>query len=79
MGRMGCNWSLWQQGTGLVEHAAYESVCCVYVVTVQGTLMSEVGRARAAVDADVGVVGVAEPWLRFLRNIAAEKANRVRC
>jgi hypothetical protein len=41
--------------------------------------MSEVARARAAVDAHVWVAGVAEPWLRFLRNLAAEEANKVRC
>ncbi len=41
--------------------------------------MSEVARARAAVDAHVGVAGVAEAWLGFLRNLAAEKSNMVRC
>jgi hypothetical protein len=51
----------------------------VCVITVQVALMSEVARARAAVDAHVGVVGVAEAWLGFLRNLAVEITNRVRC
>ncbi len=50
----------------------------VCVDTVQGVLMSEVARARAAVDAHAGVVGVAEAWLGFLRNLSIEEANLVR-
>jgi hypothetical protein len=41
--------------------------------------MSEVARVQVAVDAHAGVPGVAEAWLGFLRNLALEKANRVRC
>ncbi len=48
------------------------------VLTVQVALMSEVARARAAVDSHVGVAGVVEVWLRFLGNLAVEEANRVR-
>jgi hypothetical protein len=48
------------------------------VVTVQVALMSEVARARAAVDAHVGVASVAEAWLRFLWNLALEKGKKVR-
>jgi hypothetical protein len=51
----------------------------VCVVTVQMALMSEVARARAAVDAHAGVVGVERAWLGFLRNLAVERTNRVRC
>ncbi len=51
--------------------------CCVSIA--QMALMSEVARARAAVDGHVGVAGVAEAWLGFLRGLAAKKANRVRC
>jgi hypothetical protein len=54
-------------------------VCRVHVDTVQVALMSEVARARAVVDAHTGVAGVAEAWLGFLRNLAAEEANTVRC
>ncbi len=49
------------------------------MVAVQVTLMSEVVRARAAVDGHVGEAGVVEAWLDFLRKLAAEEANRVRC
>ncbi len=48
------------------------------MLTVQVTLMSEVARARAAVDGHAGVAGVVEAWLYFLRNLALEKANKVR-
>ncbi len=41
--------------------------------------MSEVARARAAVDAHVGVLGVAEAWLYFLWNVSVEDSNMVRC
>jgi hypothetical protein len=51
----------------------------VGVVTVQVALMSEVARARAAVNAHVGVASVAQAWLGFLLNLAVEKANKVRC
>ncbi len=57
----------------------YRGVGPVCVVTVQVALMSEVARARAAVDAHVRVAGVVEAWLGFLRNLSLEKANRVRC
>jgi hypothetical protein len=50
----------------------------VCVDTVQVALMSEVARARAAVDAHAGVVGVAEAWLGFLRNLSVEDSNLVR-
>jgi hypothetical protein len=51
----------------------------VGLVTVQVALMSEVARARAAVDADVVAADVAEAWLRFLWTLSLEKGNRVRC
>jgi hypothetical protein len=41
--------------------------------------MSEVARARAAVDAHVWVAGVAEAWLQFLSRVAAKNANKVKC
>ena len=50
---------------------------CV-VCTAQVPLMAEVPRARAALDAHVGVAGVAEGWLGFLRNLAIAEANKVR-
>ncbi len=40
--------------------------------------MAEVPRARAALDAHVGVVGVAEAGLGFLWNLAVVQANMVR-
>ncbi len=49
------------------------------MVPVQVALMSEVARARAVVDGHAGEAGVAEAWLGFLRNLAAEKANQVWC
>ncbi len=49
------------------------------VLTVQVALMSEVARARAAVDGHAGVAGVVEAWLAFLCNLAGEEANRVSC
>ncbi len=51
----------------------------VCVLTVQVALMSEVARARAVVDGNVGVAGVVEAWLGLLFNLAAEEANKVRC
>jgi hypothetical protein len=50
--------------------------CVVY--TAQVPLMAEVPRARAALDAHVGVAGVAEQGLWFLRNLAVVEANKVR-
>ncbi len=47
----------------------------VCVVTVQVALMSEVARARAAVDAHVGVLGVAQAWLGFLHWLSSVAAN----
>ncbi len=47
--------------------------------TVQVALMSEVARARAVVDGHAGEVGVVYAWLGFLRNLAVEEANKVRC
>ena len=41
-------------------------------------LMAEVRRARAALDAHVGVAGVAEAGLGFLWSLAVAEANRVR-
>ncbi len=49
------------------------------MVTVQVALMSEVARARAAVDGHAGEAGVAEAWLAILRNLAVEEANKVSC
>ena len=40
--------------------------------------MAEVRRARAALDAHVGVAGVAEAGLGFLWSLAVAEANRVR-
>jgi hypothetical protein len=40
--------------------------------------MAEMPRARAALDAHVGVAGVAEQGLLFLWNLAVAQANRVR-
>ncbi len=57
----------------------YRGVGPAGVVTVQVALMSEVARARAAVNAHVGVAGVVEAWLDFLRNLALEKGNKVGC
>ncbi len=51
----------------------------VCVLTVQVALMSEVARARAAVDGHAGVADVVEAWLGFLGNLAAENDNKVRC
>ncbi len=50
---------------------------CVACV-VQVPLMAEVPRARAALDAHVGVAGVAEAGLWFLRCLAVAQANKVR-
>jgi hypothetical protein len=50
---------------------------CV-VCTAQVPLMAEVPRARAALDAHVGVVGVAEQGLGFLASLAVAEANKVR-
>ncbi len=47
---------------------------CV-VCTAQVALMAEVPRARAALDAHVGVARVAEAWLGFLANLADAVAN----
>ncbi len=47
---------------------------CV-VCTAQVPLMAEVPRARAALDAHVGVAGVAESGLGFLSNLAFAEAN----
>ena len=46
--------------------------------TAQVPLMAEVLRARAALDAHVGVAGVAEQGLWFLWNLAVAQANKVR-
>ncbi len=40
--------------------------------------MAEAARARAALDAHVGVAGVAKAGLGFLRNLAVAEANKVR-
>ncbi len=48
------------------------------VCTAQVPLMAEVPRVRAALDAHVGVAGVAEVGLRFLRNLAVAEASQVR-
>ncbi len=48
------------------------------VYMVQVPLMAEVPRARAALDAHVGVAGVAEAGLGFLRSLAFTEANKVR-
>ncbi len=79
LGRVGYNWSRWLKALGLAEHIASTDLCWVFVSTLQVALISEVARARAALDAHAGVAGVVEAWLRFLWNLAAEKANRVRC
>ncbi len=50
---------------------------CV-VCMVQVPLMAEAPRARAALDAHVGVAGVAEVGLGFLGNLATAEANGVR-
>ncbi len=50
---------------------------CVACI-VQEALMAEVPRARAALDAHVGVAGVAEAGLGFLFYLAIAEANRVR-
>ncbi len=44
----------------------------------QVTLMAEVPSIAAAVDAHVGVAGVAEAGLAFLRDLASADANKVR-
>ncbi len=49
--------------------------CVACMVQVQ--LMAEVPRARAALDAHVGVAGVAEAGLRFLKSLAVAQANKV--
>ncbi len=48
------------------------------VCTAQVPLMAEVARARAALDAHVGVAVVAQAGLWFLKSLAAVEANRVR-
>jgi hypothetical protein len=48
------------------------------VCMVQVPLMAEVPRARAALDAHVGVAGVAEAGLKFLACLAVVQANKVR-
>ena len=50
---------------------------CV-VCMVQVPLMAEAPRARAALDAHVGVAGAAEAGLAFLMNLADAEANKVR-
>ncbi len=50
----------------------------VWVCVVQVPLMAELPRARAALDAHVGVAGVAEVGLGFLWNLADAEANKVR-
>jgi hypothetical protein len=50
---------------------------CV-VCMLQVPLMAEVPRARAALDAHVGVAGVAEQGLLLLWNLAVAQANKVR-
>ncbi len=50
--------------------------CVVY--TTQVPLMAEVPRARAALDAHVGVANVVEHGLFFLSNLATAEANKVR-
>ena len=50
---------------------------CV-VCFAQVPLMAEVPRARAALDAHVGVAGVAQAGLAFLNILAFAEANRVR-
>jgi hypothetical protein len=44
-------------------------------VCVQASLMSEVARARAVVDAHIGVAGVAKAWLGLLSNLSSVTAN----
>ncbi len=48
------------------------------VCMVQVPLMAEVPRARVALDAHVGVAGVAEAGLWFLCHLAVAEANQVR-
>ncbi len=48
------------------------------VCTAQVPLMVEVARARAALDAHVGVAVVAQAGLGFLKNLAVAEANLVR-
>jgi hypothetical protein len=50
---------------------------CV-VCIAQVPLMAEVPRARAALDAHVGVAGVAAAGLGLLRNLTVAEANMVR-
>ncbi len=50
---------------------------CV-VCMAQVPLMAEVPRARAALDAHVGVAGVAEQGLGLFANLAVAEANKVR-
>ncbi len=50
---------------------------CVACI-VQEALMAEVPRARAALDAHVGVAGVVEQGLRFLGILSVAEANKVR-
>ncbi len=45
---------------------------------LQVTLMAEVPRARAALDAHAGVANVVEHGLLFMRNLATAEANKVR-
>ncbi len=49
------------------------------MLTVQ-VIMSEVARARPAVDGNDSVVaGFVGKWLGYLRNLAGKEAYRVRC
>ncbi len=50
----------------------------VVVCVVQVPLMAEVPRARAALDAHVGVAAVAQAGLGFLWYLAFAEVNRVR-
>ncbi len=69
-----CHWSGLQWPSGHEEHAWYDG-CLSCVTTVQVALMSEVARARAAVDVHIGVAGVADAWLGFLYWLSSVATN----
>ncbi len=66
MSRAGLLWGMW---------CACRGSRALLVCIVQVPLMAEVPRARTALDAHVGVAGVAEQGLAFLSNLADAVAN----
>ena len=68
----------WWLDCCVVDGVRVEGHAPCVVCTAQVPLMAEVPRARAALDAHVGVAGVAEAGLSFFANLAIAEANMVR-